>query len=132
MPKRRSDFPPGPPAGFNEEVASTSPPSASGPRPPARPDPRRNLPSGPGSALPPLGARILAFASVLVAGIFGGLIGYAVVDIATEGDRPILSGLVGLASAVVAAIGVAIVAVLTMRAMGEWKTNSAGRRRTAR
>ncbi len=115
-------------AQFNEEVAKTSPsPSSTPSRLPDEP----SEPQGPGSALPPLGARVLAFASVLLAGIFGGLIGFAIVDVATVGERPVLAGLVGVASAAVAAGGVAIVVVLTLRAMGEWKT-SAGRRRHGR
>lgn len=64
---------------------------------------------------------MLAFASILVAGLCGGLIGYAIVDLQCEGDCTVLAGLVGLAGAVVFAGGVGIVAVLAMRAMAEWR-----------
>jgi hypothetical protein len=74
------------------------------------------------NALPPLGARIAAFVSILVGGICGGLIGWAFVDLQCDGDCAVAAGLVGLAGAVIGAGGVAVVAVLALRAMGEWRT----------
>lgn len=79
------------------------------------------------SAAPSTTARVLAVASIVVAGVCGGLIGYGVVDLQTrEPDgssggalAPAVGGLVG---AVLAAIGVAVVAVLVLRAMTEWQT----------
>lgn len=73
------------------------------------------------SALPSTGARVLAFAAILVAGLCGGLIGYAVVDLQCEGDCTTLSGVGGLVGAVVFAGGVGIVSILALRAMGEWR-----------
>lgn len=73
------------------------------------------------SALPSTGARILAFSAILLAGACGGLIGYAVIDLQCEGDCTAVSGLGGLVGAVVFAVGVGIVAVLALRAMGEWR-----------
>jgi hypothetical protein len=73
------------------------------------------------SALPSTGARALAFVAILVAGLCGGLIGYAFVDMQTEGDGSVWAGVGGLAGAVVFAVGVGVVAVLAMRAMGEWR-----------
>lgn len=73
------------------------------------------------SALPSTGARVLAFASILLAGLCGGLIGYAVVDLQCEGDCTVASGFAGLAGAVIFAVGVGVVAVLAMRAMAEWR-----------
>ncbi|MFP5322710.1 MAG: hypothetical protein ACLGIC_12815 [Acidimicrobiia bacterium] len=73
------------------------------------------------SALPSTGARIAAFASILVAGLCGGLIGYAFVDLQTDGDSVVLAGLAGLLGAVIFAVGVGVVAVLALRAMGEWR-----------
>jgi hypothetical protein len=68
-----------------------------------------------------------AFASVVVAGIFGGVIGYGLVDIDCgrncEGSK-VLGVVFG---ALVGAIGVGIVAVLVLRAMSEWKRNPAPR-----
>lgn len=79
------------------------------------------------SAAPSTLARALAVASIVVAGVCGGLIGYGVVDLQTrepDGSSggalgPAIGGLVG---AVLAAVGVAVVAVLVLRAMTEWQT----------
>ncbi len=73
------------------------------------------------SALPSTGARIAAFAAILVAGLCGGLIGYAVVDLQCTGDCTVLAGIGGLVGAVLFAVGVGVVAVLALRAMGEWR-----------
>ena len=71
------------------------------------------------SALPPVQARILAFAAILVAGVLGGLIGWGVVDL--QGGGSTASGIGAVVGALLAAGGVAIVAVLVLRAMGEWR-----------
>ena len=73
------------------------------------------------SALPSTGARVLAFGAILLAGLCGGLIGYAVVDLQCEGDCATPAGLAGVLGAVVFAVGVGVVAVLALRAMGEWR-----------
>lgn len=73
------------------------------------------------SALPSAKARALAFAAVLVAGVCGGLIGAAFVNLQCRGDCTGPAGLGGLVGAVVGAGGVAVVAVLVLRAMGEWQ-----------
>ena len=73
------------------------------------------------SALPSVQARVLAFAAIVVAGVVGGLIGYGFVDLQCEGDCATPNGLGALVGAVFCAGGVAIVAVLTLRAMGEWR-----------
>ena len=74
------------------------------------------------SALPSTAARAVAFASILVAGLCGGLIGWAFVDLQCDGDCGVAAGAAGLFGAVVGAGGVAVVAVLALRAMGEWRT----------
>ena len=74
------------------------------------------------SALPSQGARVLAFVSILMGGLCGGLIGWALVDIQCSGDCGTLAGIAGLIGAVLGAAGVAVVAVLALRAMGEWRT----------
>ncbi len=79
------------------------------------PDPR------PLSALPSVGVRIGAFVSILLAGLAGALIGYSLVSLQCEGECGLPLGLGILVGAVVAAGGMAIVAVLVMRAMGEWR-----------
>ncbi len=68
----------------------------------------------------------MAFAAILVAGLCGLLIGRALVDIQCEGDCSLASGLGGLLGGVTAAGGVAVVAVLVLRAMGEWRAKGYG------
>jgi hypothetical protein len=86
-----------------------------------------DAPPGPTSAAPSIGARILAFASIIVAGACGGLIGYAFMDLQCTGDCGVQKGAGALVGSVGAAVGVAVIAVLTLRAMGEWAAG--GRRR---
>lgn len=74
------------------------------------------------SALPSVGARVLAFVAILIGGTAGGFIGYAFVDLQVTGDSSFWAGLGALIGAVVAALGTAVVVVLTLRAMGEWNT----------
>lgn len=76
------------------------------------------------SALPSTRARALAFAAILVAGVCGGLIGGSLVNIQCQGDCATPSGVAAVVGALVSAAGVAVVAVLVLRAMGEWKTIS--------
>ena len=73
------------------------------------------------SALPSARARALAFVAIVVAGLAGGLIGWAVADIECTGDCGTQTGLGAVGGAVLAAGGVAVVAVLGLRAMGEWR-----------
>lgn len=73
------------------------------------------------SALPSRQARVLAFAAILVAGLCGALIGSSFVGIQCEKDCTTASGVAGVVGALVAAGGVAVVAVLVLRAMGEWR-----------
>ena len=63
----------------------------------------------------------MAFLAILVAGVSGLLIGKALVDVQCEGDCGVAAGVGALAGAVFAAGGVAVVAVLVLRAMGEWR-----------
>jgi hypothetical protein len=77
---------------------------------------------GPESALPPVAARVLAFVAILVGGLCGGIIGAAVVDVQCAGDCTTEASIGGLVSALLGALGVAVVAVLALRAMGEWRT----------
>jgi hypothetical protein len=77
-------------------------------------------PSGP-TALPAVKARVVAFAVIVVAGLSGLLIGAALVRIQCSGDCATPTGLGALTGGVLAAAGVAVVAVLVLRAMGEWR-----------
>lgn len=81
-------------------------------------------PERPVSALPSPVARALAFAAIVVAGVCGALIGWSFVQIgcADNNDCTGAAGVGALVGGLVAAAGVAVVAVLTLRAMGEWRT----------
>ena len=68
----------------------------------------------------------MAFAAILVAGICGLLIGRALADIQCVGDCSVPTGLAGLIGGVMGAGGVAVVAVLVLRAMGEWRARGYG------
>lgn len=73
------------------------------------------------SALPPVAARVIAFVVILLGGLAGALIGYALVDLQCDGDCTVARGLGLLVGAVTCAAGTAVVAVLALRAMGEWR-----------
>ncbi len=72
-------------------------------------------------------ARALAFLAIVVAGVAGGLIGYAFVKLQCHGNCTTPDGVGAVVGGAFAAGGVAIVAVLTLRAMGEWHTIKAER-----
>lgn len=101
------------------------------------------------TALPSVAARALAFIAIILGGLCGGLIGYAITDLqcgtpeaAVQLDadgRPVdgaavperdpddaagcrtLAAVGGLVGAAVGAGGVAVVSVLVLRAMAEWR-----------
>jgi hypothetical protein len=73
------------------------------------------------SALPSPAARAAAFAAILVAGLAGALIGYSLVELQCSGDCALPLGLGILIGAIVTAGGMSIVAVLVLRAVGEWR-----------
>jgi hypothetical protein len=81
------------------------------------------------SALPSVRARMLAFAAILVAGLCGALIGYGIVDLQCEGGCTAAKGIGSIIGALFAAGGVSVVAVLVLRAMGEWRTIQQSERR---
>ena len=64
---------------------------------------------------------MIAFIVILLGGLAGALIGFALVDLQCEGDCSVPKGLGLLVGAVVSAGGMAIVSVLALRAMGEWR-----------
>jgi len=69
--------------------------------------------------LPSRGAFLLAFGSVVLAGILGGIIGYGIADVSSQSD---ISHLLGtFVGSAIGAGGVGIVAVLVLRAMAEWR-----------
>jgi hypothetical protein len=73
--------------------------------------------------MPSRTAFFLSFTSVVVAGVFGGIIGYGLADVGCTGDcggAKLAGTLVG---AIAGAAGVGVVAVLVLRAMAEWRRN---------
>jgi len=79
-------------------------------------EPEANL-----SALPSVGVRIVAFAAICLSGLAGALIGYSLVSLQCDGECAVWTGTGLLVGAVTAAGGMAVVAVLVMRAIGEWR-----------
>ena len=75
----------------------------------------------PQSALPPPAARVAAFAAICLGGLAGALIGYSLVKLQCDGDCGLPLGLGIFVGAVVAAAGMSVVAVLVLRAVGEWR-----------
>jgi multisubunit Na+/H+ antiporter MnhG subunit len=73
------------------------------------------------SALPSPFARALAFAGIVFGGLAGALIGYALVAIQCTGSCAFEKGLGILFGAIISAAGMSVVAVLALRAMGEWR-----------
>ncbi len=80
------------------------------------------------TALPDVGARVVAFLVICVGGFSGLLIGVALVRVQCTGDCDVAQGVGALVGAVVSALGVAVIAVLVLRAMGEWQAGESRRR----
>ena len=72
------------------------------------------------SALPSPLARAVAFAAIILGGIAGGLIGYSLVRVECTGTCALPRGIGVLSGAVIASVGMSVVAVLVLRALGEW------------
>jgi hypothetical protein len=73
------------------------------------------------SAIPPVAARAIAFVAILLGGLAGAVIGFTLVDLQCDGDCSLPKGLGLLVGAIACAGGMAVVAVLALRAMGEWR-----------
>src|SRR5277367_157502 len=95
-----ADDPDSPPPGERPEDAAGSPPTA----------------------LPSVTARVLGFLAIIASGLIGAFIGYAFTDLQCHGDCATPDALGGLVGALIGAVGVAVVVVLALRAMGEWQT----------
>jgi hypothetical protein len=74
--------------------------------------------TGPG---PSRAAFLTAYLGVVVAGLFGGAIGYGLVNVSSANPATSELAIGALVGAAVAAIGVGVVAVLALRAMAEWR-----------
>ena len=79
---------------------------------------------------------MLAFVAILFGGAAGGIIGYTLVKLQCHGQCALQRGLGAFFGSVAAAAGMSIVAVLVLRAVGEWheindleRVHRAGRRR---
>lgn len=84
------------------------------------------------SALPPPAARAAAFVAILLGGLAGGTIGFVLVRLQCEGECGTARGVGAFIGAVVAALGMSVVAVLVLRAVGEWRELDQGGRGTPR
>ncbi len=84
------------------------------------------------SALPSPAARAAAFVSILIGGFAGGLIGYTLVRLQCEGKCAVPKGVGTLVGALICAGGMSIVAVLVLRALGEWREIEARERANKR
>jgi hypothetical protein len=73
------------------------------------------------SALPSVLARIVAFVSIIVAGFAGALIGFTLIDLQCQGACDIPNSIGLILGAITGAFGMGVVAVLVLRAIGEWK-----------
>jgi hypothetical protein len=90
------------------------------PAPGAAPDPE--VGSGRNATPPMLPSRaafLLAFGGVVLAGVLGAIIGFGIADVSSQTDASHLIG--AFVGALVGAGGVAVVAVLVLRAMAEWR-----------
>lgn len=70
------------------------------------------------NSAPPAQARWLGFAGIVIGGVLGGMIGWGTGDVLGQTTTWAAGG--ALIGAVCGAIGVGIVATLTLRAMNEW------------
>lgn len=73
------------------------------------------------SAIPSVGARVVAFVAIVVSGLLGALIGAGFAGIGCTGDCTVVRGVGSLFGAAFGAGGIAVVAVLALRAMAEWR-----------
>lgn len=73
------------------------------------------------TALPSVRARALAFVAIAVGGGCGGLIGWAFVNLQCTGACEVPKAIGAVSGSLIASMGVAVIAVLGLRAMGEWR-----------
>ena len=73
------------------------------------------------SALPSVAARAIAFCSILLGGLAGGLLGYGIIDAQCDGVCTVQTGTGMLICSLMGAGGTAIIAVLVLRVQGEWR-----------
>ncbi|MDQ3945433.1 MAG: hypothetical protein M3357_09840 [Actinomycetota bacterium] len=83
----------------------------------------------PAGQRPPVSFAALAgaFGAVVVGGLCGALIGYGLVDIDCQGNCDTPMGIGAVVGGLFGAVGVAVVAVLVLRAFAEWRAGGARR-----
>jgi hypothetical protein len=64
---------------------------------------------------------VAAFAAICLGGLAGAFIGYSLVELQCDGDCAVPLGIGLFAGAAIAAGGMSVVAVLVLRALGEWR-----------
>tara|TARA_Y100001970_G_scaffold242372_1_gene306740 strand:+ start:196 stop:621 length:426 start_codon:yes stop_codon:yes gene_type:complete len=69
-------------------------------------------------------SQAMAFGSILLGGLCGGLIGFAFTDLQCSGSCTGATGISALIGTIVGAGGVGVVSILALRAMNEWKSKS--------
>ncbi|MBC95899.1 hypothetical protein CL649_03420 [bacterium] len=69
-------------------------------------------------------SQAMAFGSILLGGLCGGLIGFAFTDLQCSNSCTGASGISALIGAIVGAGGVGVVSILALRAMNEWRSKS--------
>lgn len=62
----------------------------------------------------------MAFAAIMVGALCGGMIGWALADMQCTGSCGGHTSVSAIAGALLGGLGVAVIAVLALRAMGEW------------
>src|SRR3954447_9646473 len=101
----------------------TTPPTNATPaaRPTAAPGPAPGPASGP-TALPSVTARVLGFVAIIISGALGAFIGYGFTDLQNHSGSSTANALGAVIGALIGAGGVAVVVVLALRAMTEWRS----------
>jgi putative effector of murein hydrolase len=69
--------------------------------------------------MPSTAARLVAFASIVLTGVCGAVIGYALLTL--EEHSTAVAAVGALVGGIGSAIGAAVVATLALRAMAEWR-----------
>jgi hypothetical protein len=80
----------------------------------------------PASALPSVAARVAAFVAIFIGAAGGATIGGSFASLQCSGDCDLWIGSSLWIGAIIGAVGVAVIAVLTLRALGEWNTIRSG------
>lgn len=106
--------------GYHPQMDDQGEAPGPGPQPPAPADGDEWAPA-PGRPPVSRAAAFLAFLAVVLGGLSGAAIGFGLVGIECQGDCGTPEGAGALLGGLLGAGGVAVVAVLVLRAMAEWK-----------